>query len=154
MFPWVRSNLPQEYANSEPADDRQAAALCWRMGADGLEILLVTTRRTGRWTPPKGGLMADRTAAESAATEAWEEAGVKGEISPEPLGVYKTLKLRKDDDWRKLTVAIFPLRVTGVKPDFPEKGQRESRWMTRKEAAAAVREPALRRIIRDFRPPD
>ena len=39
----------------------QVAALAWRQGATGPEYLLVTSRRSGRWIFPKGGVVAGRT---------------------------------------------------------------------------------------------
>jgi len=57
----------------------QAAAVCYRVGKRGVEFLLVRTRG-GRWTFPKGGLEPGLTYAQSAALEAFEEAGVHGRI--------------------------------------------------------------------------
>ena len=54
----------------------QVAALCFRRTDTGCEVLLVTSRDTGRWVIPKGWPMEGKSSAESAAQEAWEEAGV------------------------------------------------------------------------------
>ena len=57
----------------------QYAALCYRFRKDNtLEILLITSRDTGRWVIPKGWPMKGKRAHEVAAGEAYEEAGVKG----------------------------------------------------------------------------
>ena len=58
---------------------QQVAAVCFRILSTGVEFLLVRTRR-GRWTFPKGGAQAGFTHAQSAALEAFEEAGVKGKV--------------------------------------------------------------------------
>ena len=61
-------------------DDRQlVAAVCFRILSTDIEFLLVRTRR-GRWTFPKGGVEAGFSHAQSAAIEAYEEAGVHGRI--------------------------------------------------------------------------
>lgn len=57
----------------------QVAAVCFRILSTGVEFLLVRTRR-GRWTFPKGGVQEGLTHAQSAAIEAYEEAGVHGRI--------------------------------------------------------------------------
>jgi len=57
----------------------QAAAVCYRVSKRGVEFLLVRTRG-GRWTFPKGGIEPGLTYAQSAALEAFEEAGVHGRI--------------------------------------------------------------------------
>lgn len=132
---------------------RQAGALCWRMSGEGFEVLLITTRRTGRWTPPKGNLIDGKSAAEAAAVEAWEEAGVIGAVEPAALGAYDFMKFRKDRRWEKMAVDVFPLEVEALEPDFPEAGEREAQWMSPADAAAAVRERALSRLIASFVPP-
>ncbi len=132
----------------------QAAALCWRHAADGSpEILLVTTRQTGRWTPPKGNLLPDRSAAESAALEAWEEAGVRGTIAAEPLGRYCGVKRLEGDVVRRTIIDLYPLQVTSRDSKFPERRQRRRRWFTREEAAGLVDEADLAGLIRRFEPP-
>ena len=65
----------------------QCAALPYIKTERGLLVLLVTTRGTGRWTIPKGWPKAGLSNSELAAREAFEEAGVAGEISNRPLGV-------------------------------------------------------------------
>jgi 8-oxo-dGTP pyrophosphatase MutT (NUDIX family) len=57
----------------------QVAAVCFRLLSTGIEFLLVRTRK-GRWTFPKGGVQAGLSYAQSAAIEAYEEAGVHGRI--------------------------------------------------------------------------
>lgn len=57
------------------------------MGSGGLEVLLVQTRG-GRWIFPKGGVEPGLTQAQSAALEAFEEAGVHGRIEEMPFARY------------------------------------------------------------------
>jgi len=56
----------------------QFAALPFRVKEDKVQVLLITSRGTGRWIVPKGWPMEGKTPAESALQEAWEEAGVQG----------------------------------------------------------------------------
>jgi 8-oxo-dGTP pyrophosphatase MutT (NUDIX family) len=127
----------------------QCAALPFRVGED-VEILLITSRETGRWVIPKGWPMKGKTASQAAALEAFEEAGVTGEIAPKPLGAYPYVKYRKSGAGRPCKVKVFPLRVTGQEEDWPEKGQRQARWLAWPQAAAAVQELRLGRLIRRF----
>jgi 8-oxo-dGTP pyrophosphatase MutT (NUDIX family) len=62
-----------------PKQRQQVAAVCYRMGKRGIEFLLVQTRG-GRWIFPKGGVEPGLTHAQSAALEAFEEAGVHGRM--------------------------------------------------------------------------
>ncbi|MEL6795036.1 MAG: NUDIX hydrolase, partial [Pseudomonadota bacterium] len=84
--------------------------------------------------------------------EAWEEAGVIGEISPAPLGRYAYLKYRPNGGWEKRSVELYGLNVAELSDDYPEAGERVRSWMPKARAARAVRERALARLIRTFDP--
>jgi len=131
---------------------RQVAALPWRRGAEGLEIMLVTSRETRRWVIPKGGLMAGLTEAQAAAQEALEEAGVEGEISAEAIGEFRYLKVLKRRAPRWYRVSVYPLRVETELDTWDEAHQRDRAWFGRDTAAGLVAEPDLGALIRAFRP--
>lgn len=67
---------------------QHSAALPYLIQPDGLKVVLITSRKRGRWIIPKGEIEPDLTAWDSAAKEAWEEAGIEGLIATEPLGTY------------------------------------------------------------------
>ena len=128
----------------------QYAALPYRFdAAGGLEILLVTSRSTGLWIIPKGWPADGLAPHLSAAKEAWEEAGVQGVAQPQPVGVFRH---RKSLTRRMLTVTVYPLEVREQLDRWPERLQRQRRWFTPADAAHAVAERALRRIIQAFQP--
>jgi 8-oxo-dGTP pyrophosphatase MutT (NUDIX family) len=130
---------------------RQYGAVPYRIGEGGhLEVMLVTSRETRRWVVPKGWPMKRRTPAEAAAREAFEEAGVLGEVGEAPLGTYSYLKAFKGDLWFRCEVQVFPLEVRQARERWPEAAQRTRRWFTPAEAAEAVNEPELQRLIRDW----
>ena len=130
----------------------QIGALPWRRRDGALEVLLVTSRETRRWVAPKGWPMPYKSDAEAAATEAWEEAGVKGLIGPVPIGGYSYSKRLKDGSERPCRVKVYPLEVTVDRDDWPEAAQRDRRWMSPAEAADLVAEPELARLLRAFDP--
>ncbi len=105
---------------------KQVAALCWR------SCLEQTARNPAdhllnskRWILPKGWLMEGLSAAESAAREAFEEAGVAGKIGGKPIGSYHYLKEKKDGGGVPCRVDVFALQVTAQMEAWPEKGARE-----------------------------
>lgn len=124
------------------------AALCWR--GEAPEVLLITSLHTKRWILPKGWPMDGMTLAESAAREAFEEAGVEGIIGTKPIGNYPYLKERKDGGAMACSVDVFAMEVTGQAADWLEKGARELAWLPLDQAAAKVAEPGLRLILQDF----
>lgn len=131
----------------------QYGAIAYRFAEEGeLLILLVTSRETRRWVIPRGNPVPGLTAGASAAQEAHEEAGVEGEVSAQPLGAYRYGKRRRDG-CVPAEVLVFPLRVTRALEDWPERHERERRWFTRAEAAAAVDEPDLAALLSSFDPP-
>jgi 8-oxo-dGTP pyrophosphatase MutT (NUDIX family) len=128
----------------------QYAALPWRQAGRRIEILLVTSRETHRWVIPKGWPMKGRAPHEAAAIEAHEEAGISGEIASAAIGSYSYMKGLKGQRTIPSQVIVFPLEVTSQLDHWKEKDQRQSRWFPYPKAAAAVVEPALKRLIRDF----
>jgi 8-oxo-dGTP pyrophosphatase MutT (NUDIX family) len=131
----------------------QYAALPWRRAPDGtIKVLVITSRETRRWVIPKGWPMKDRTPAEAAAQEAYEEAGVIGEALPKPLGSYGYGKRLRAGDVQEVTVTVYALEVFVEQLAFPEQGQREKLWTTPAEAAERVDEPELKALIRRFKP--
>src|SRR3712207_4311560 len=72
---------------------RQYGALPFIRGRDGeLKVMLVTTRGRKRWMIPKGWPIRSLTPHESAAREAYEEAGLLGQPDPEKIGTFDYVK--------------------------------------------------------------
>jgi 8-oxo-dGTP pyrophosphatase MutT (NUDIX family) len=130
----------------------QYGALPWRMTDGTLEVMLLTSRGTGRWVIPKGWPHDSFSSAYSAAQEAWEEAGIKGPITSEPVGSYHYGKVRDEGGAVNCVVYVHALEVSEQFEDWPEKGQRELKWFARDAAADAVDEPELRDLILSFVP--
>jgi 8-oxo-dGTP pyrophosphatase MutT (NUDIX family) len=108
-----------------------------------VRFLLVTSRRTGSWIFPKGGLIPGLGPAGSAAREAFEEAGVRGAVSPTPIGAYEKTDR---DSGRKVRIPMYPLQVHRELTAWPEQGQRRRRWATLQEARALLAQPELVRL--------
>ena len=130
----------------------QIGALPWRTQDGALHILLVTTRTTRRWMVPKGWPMADRTPHDAAALEAWEEAGIRGNIGDQSVGHFHYDKVRKDGSVARIRVEVFPLEVTEEAGTWKEAHERDRQWFEQGDAAAAVEEPELKALIAGFAP--
>lgn len=122
----------------------------YRVRKGRLEVLLVTSRETRRWILPKGWPMKGRAPHDAAATEAFEEAGVEGEVDPEPLGAYRYVKRTPLGD-TLCEVQVFPLQVKREHETWLEQGQRERRWFVIAEAIETVGEPELKPLLEAFR---
>lgn len=134
---------------------KQIAALPYRpavqAGDGSVEVLLVTSRGTGRWVVPKGNLGKREEGHAAAAREALEEAGVTGVVDPASIGSYFYRKILRSGAGRRTEVLVYPLAVTTELPEWAESGERIRRWCSPEEAADLVDEPDLGALIRSFR---
>lgn len=112
---------------------------------------MITSRETRRWVIPKGNRIRGLPAHLAAAHEAFEEAGVSGIACPSAIGSYRYIKRRKDGSRRELAVDVFPLAFVSQADEWPEQGERDTRWFTLADAAAAVEEAELKAIIASFK---
>ena len=130
-------------------DSTQFAALPYRIGEDGSpQVMLVTSRETRRWVIPKGWAIKRLKPSQVAAREAFEEAGLMGPIiGKRPIGMFHYEK-RLPKDNLLCEVWIFLFRVDRQLDDWPEKGQRETRWFDPADAANMVDEGDLAEVIR------
>jgi 8-oxo-dGTP pyrophosphatase MutT (NUDIX family) len=127
----------------------QYGALPYRRRTGGaIEVMLITSRETGRWVIPKGWPMPRLSPPESAAREAREEAGLVGKVCAEPIGRYEYLKRIDAEREVVCTVEVFALEITRQLSAWPEKAERRTRWFTPEEAAGAVQEAELAALIR------
>lgn len=128
----------------------QVAALPWRKQGDTLEVMLITSRDTGRWVLPKGWPEAREPLCAAAAREAAEEAGLTGKVSPLEIGRYFYAKALTSGEEVPCEVPVFPLHVETVAERWKEKHARMRKWVSAAEAASMVHEPDLSQIITHF----
>ncbi len=126
-----------------PAVVEQSGVIAFRGPPDAMEIALVSSRRGRRWVIPKGLVEPFLDPGASAAKEAWEEAGLRGELSADPVGSYLYRKLGGLCD-----VAVYLLRVEAVLETWPESRWRSRVWLSASRAAERVQEPVLARLLR------
>ncbi len=129
----------------------QVAALCYRQSNDEKEVLLITSRGTGRWIIPKGWPIDGKDAPGAALQEAWEEAGVRtGRVTGEAVGVYRYEKELSTGLPVAVETLVFAVEVGTLEPDYPEVAERRRRWVSPALAANMVQEPELQQILRDM----
>ena len=122
----------------------QSSVIPFRVRGDRLEVVLVSSSSQKHFVVPKGIADPGLTPAESAAQEAFEEAGVEGEVLTPPLGSYDYEK------WGAVChVEVFPMRVSRELPEEEwEEQHRGRRWVTADEAAELVKQEAVKPMIR------
>ncbi|MFZ7091629.1 NUDIX hydrolase [Primorskyibacter sp. 2E233] len=131
-----------------PKVAEQIAALPMRWDENGeLQVLMVTSRDTGRWVMPKGWEMDGKKPWAAAEIEALEEAGAKGYISHEVIGTYTYRKKLDKKHIVPCEVRVYPMIVEKLKRTWKERHERTRRWFSPKSAAKRVKEPELADLL-------
>ena len=128
----------------------QCAAIPCVETESGLLVLLITTRGRGRWTIPKGWPKSSVPDSDLAAREAFEEAGVAGEISGKPIGSFSYTKRLHIFSWVRCRVDVYLLLADRQYLSWPEKGSRKLMWVEPSKAATLVRETQLADMLRSL----
>ena len=119
----------------------QSGVIPYRCREGEVEVLLITSRKRKRWVIPKGIVEAPLSPKDSAAKEAWEEAGITGHVSQSAIGNFQY------DKWGGTChVEVYLFRVDSVLADWPEVW-RSRQWFSLEEAANLVDELQLKQII-------
>ncbi len=121
----------------------QSSVIPYRLQGSRPEILIVSSSQRKHWVVPKGIRDPGLTPQESAAREAWEEAGVEGRVADDALGSYRYEK------WgATCTVDVYPMEVTRIIPEAEWEEQHRGReWVTPEVAQRRLRQAELRPLI-------
>lgn len=125
----------------------QVAALPFRVRDGVLEVMLITSRETGRWIIPKGWAQSGRKAHAAGAREAREEAGVVGKIRKRPIGTFRYQKRLSPEQTIPCKVQVFLFEVGEVRSEWPEQADRQRCWLPVAEAVHRVADSGLRKLL-------
>ena len=121
---------------------QQAAAIPFCRRDAGVYLCLIRRRDSGYWSIPKGFIDPGDTREETALNEAWEEAGLRGQLVGEAIGTYQYVKFRS-----KLTVAVYVMEVHAEERDWQESRLRERRWHPLDEAMTLLEGHPVRPLL-------
>jgi len=125
---------------------QQAGVIAFRNSGEALQVLLITSRRTGRWVIPKGGIEKGMTAAEAALREAYEEAGLRGTLSDSPLGNF-TYGKRSHGAVIPAIVEVFAMQVEKELKNWPERAERRLKWVSIPHAIRLVHDHGIALLL-------
>lgn len=143
------SSLPKKFPYPVPGSqelrDRpayyytQSSVIPYRISNGRVEILIISSSKNKHWVIPKGIADPGHTLQESASKEAWEEAGVEGDVVDESLGSYSYPK------WgATCTVTVYPMMVTNeLSEEDWEESHRGRQWVSAEEAATRLKQQEL-----------
>lgn len=108
-------------------------------------VVLITSSRsthTDIWGIPKGLVEPHLSPADSAAKEAWEEAGLRGDVDDTPIGFYEYQK------WRgTCEVEVYLMRVQEILDEYPERQSRKRKIVDLKSASDLVENQDVASIL-------
>ncbi|MBZ4219578.1 MAG: NUDIX hydrolase [Chlorobium sp.] len=108
-------------------------------------VVLITSKKSERWVIPKGHVEKGLTPAESAAKEAYEEAGLIGVVHHKEAGQYQYIKFGK-----LFSVQVYPLFIETILDEWDEMHDRQRKLVTPSEAMKMLCHEDLKQIIADF----
>ena len=148
--------LPEKFPFPSPHGDErrdrpayyytQSAVVPFRVQDGELQILVVRSSQDKHWVVPKGIADPGRSFQESAAKEAWEEAGVEGDVHQTAIDSYRYAK------WgATCTVSVYPMQVTRMLTDDEwEESHRGRQWVSPRVATMLLKQPELGEIVTAF----
>ena len=105
-------------------------------------MCLIRRKKSKAWGLPKGVVDAGDTRRETALNEAWEEAGLSGQLLDKPVGSYEYEK------WgTTLTVAVYLMQVIKQEATWDEDTFRERRWTSFDDGAALLKRHPVRPLL-------
>lgn len=153
-FPFLnQDNNTKEWRDRPAYYYSQSAVIPYRIRNGRVEILIITSSRNKHWIVPKGVIDIGLSARESAAKEAFEEAGVLGRVGDALLGTYRYEK------WgANCIIKVYPMEVRNVISEQERlEPERQRLWITVEQAPDYIKQKALlsmvlklnRKLIRD-----
>lgn len=128
---------------------KQSGVVPYRLNQGKIELLLITSSKRKRWGIPKGWVEPWLSAADSAAKEAREEAGVLGEVQETAIGFYQHRKLGLP-----CQVEVFLMRVDTVLDTWDEADRRQREWVSVPKAIKRVKQTELQQIFQQLQNSD
>jgi phosphohistidine phosphatase len=122
---------------------RQSSVIPYRRNREKIEIMVVRSSKRKHWVVPKGVSDPAISPRASAAKEAFEEAGVEGDVGETALGSYQYEK------WGAMcTVQVYPMRVTHVLDEAHwQEHHRGREWLSPQQAMMRVKQRELQAMI-------
>ena len=114
-----------------------------------IALMFVTSQQRGRWILPKGNLKANETHSEGCTREAFEEAGIKGNIIAD-FPITAAISKSSAQGIVQTAVTYYPFLVTEQLSDWPEKAKRERHWVLLRDAHHVSDRDDFRTLINQF----
>jgi len=124
---------------------RQSAVIPYLLEDQKTKVMLITTQKKKKWTLPKGIIEPGWSPARSAAREAYEEAGIRGQVEQELFDRFEY------DKWSGTChVQVFLMEITEVLNQWPEQDQRQRKLFDACLAPEWIGRESIKPVLRKF----
>lgn len=121
----------------------QACVIPYRATAVGFEFCLITSKKTGKWSLPKGTIRSEETVSDTIARQSHKEAGIRGELIETPVGTYSYHK------WETiLEVVVLMMLVEECDAEWPDSDTRKRCWVPGDEAITKLDKSDHKKLMR------
>ena len=123
----------------------QAGVIAYRQIAPHwpLQLCLITNRRD-RWGFPKGTVRRKEQPAAAAFREAYEEAGISGDVVSGPFAFRQYRR-----QGRPFSLQIYLMHVTSTADEWPEADSRRRCWVSIRNAFEIIDRAALHEVLEE-----
>ncbi len=122
---------------------KEIGVFIYQKEADDIKMMLVTNRQQTRWILPKGQIEKDLTDKMVAHDEAYEEAGVIGEID----GNIQKKTIKYTSSTGLVALHVYTMRLVHIFDQWPENHFRKRKMVTIRAALKMVEKKALCELI-------
>ena len=124
-------------------------AIPFDINGNEIAILFITSQTRGRWIFPKGTLENGENHHGAVKREAYEEAGIKGDVLDNfPITIPITKKT--SNGVIKVPVTYYPLFVREQLEEWPEQESRQRHWSLLRDASKATDRADFLHLINQF----
>ncbi len=124
-------------------------AIPFDVNGDEIAILFITSQTRGRWIFPKGTLENGENHHDGVKREAYEEAGIKGDVLDNfPITIPITKKT--SNGVIKVPVTYYPLLVNQQLEEWPERERRQRHWALLRDASKTTDRGDFLHLINQF----
>lgn len=122
----------------------QACVIPYRAAeGNGVEFCLITSRKSGKWSLPKGTIRSEETVSDTITRQANKEAGIRGEFIDSPIGTYTYSK------WETLLeVVVLLMKVHECDEEWPDMKLRKRCWVSATEALELLAKDDHKKLLK------
>ena len=119
------------------------------ISGERIAVMFVTSQKRGRWILPKGNLKDGESHKKASKREAFEEAGVTGNLLKN-FPMTHVISKTNNGSIDRVVVTYYPMLVSEQLDEWPEKSKRERHWALLDDALRVTDHIDFHNVINNF----